>query len=62
MLKFSKFKQAAQVAAIAALAERFSECFELGGVDEPHPVGDLLRARNFQALPLLDRLNEARRG
>ena len=47
-----------QVLAIAALLERLGELQQLLGVDEALAPGDLLDARHFQPLPLLDDAHE----
>ena len=41
--------------------ERRGQPLELVGVDEAHPVGDLLQAGDLQALPPLDDLDEVGR-
>ena len=47
-----------QIFAVAALLQRLGELEQLLGVDEALAPGDLLDARDFQALPLLDDAHE----
>ena len=49
---------AQQVLAVAALRERLGELEQSIGVDEAVAPGDLLHARHFQSLPLLDDAHE----
>ena len=54
-------RQIAQDAAEFGLAECARVVAQLGGVDEAHAEGDLLRAADLEALALLDGLHEGRR-
>src|SRR5262249_52748097 len=52
--------QTLQVAPVVAARERRGEPRQLIEIDQPLAVGDLLRAGDLEALPVLDRLDEGR--
>ena len=54
------FNDSKEVLAIVIPGERFGQPGELLGVDEAHPIGDLLGAGNLRTLATFNRLDEFR--
>src|SRR3954451_22104402 len=57
--RLSTVEQRSEVVAVPAGCKRVGALEHRLVVDEPHPPGDLLGRADLEALPLLDRLDEA---